>query len=51
MGLYLISVKSNRDRKIPLLSEEAKHIDRLVERVRNMRKTIILKPSCCVTYL
>ena len=33
MGLYLISVKSNRDRKIPLLSEEAKHIDRLVERV------------------
>ena len=36
LGLYLIRVKSNRDRKIPFLEEEAEHINRLVERVSDI---------------
>lgn len=43
-------METNRDRKTPFLGEEAERIDRLVESVRNMRKTIILRPSYYLGY-
>lgn len=51
LRICLIRVKSSRDRKIPFLGEEPEHINRLVESLRKMRKTIILRPRHNISYL
>lgn len=51
LRLHLIRIKYNRNRKIIFLGEDTEHIDRLVEKVSKMSKTIILRLSYDIIYL
>lgn len=51
LRLHLIRIKYNRNRKIIFLGKDTEHIDRLVEKVSKMSKTIILRLSYDIIYL